>query len=119
MPPSNGDPMPEHSNATHSRPLAGVLVVDFSRVLAGPLASMTLADLGARVIKIERPHVGDDTRSWGPPFSGTGSTYFESVNRNKESICLDLTDAADLAVARELALKADVVLENFKPGGMD
>ncbi|KFF59521.1 carnitine dehydratase [Cryobacterium sp. MLB-32] len=111
--------MPEHSNATVSRPLEGILVVDFSRVLAGPLASMTLADLGARVIKIERPHVGDDTRSWGPPFSGTGSTYFESVNRNKESICLDLTDTADLAVALELALKADVLLENFKPGGMD
>ena len=111
--------MPHQQNATHSRPLEGILVVDFSRVLAGPLASMTLADLGARVIKIERPTVGDDTRSWGPPFSGTGSTYFESVNRNKESICLDLADDADLAVALELALKADVVLENFKPGGMD
>lgn len=111
--------MPERSNATQSRPLDGILIVDFSRVLAGPLASMTLADLGARVIKVERPQVGDDTRSWGPPFSDTGSTYFESVNRNKESICLDLTDAADLAIALELALKADVLLENFKPGGMD
>ncbi len=100
-------------------PLEGVLVADFSRVLAGPLASMTLADLGARVIKVERPGTGDDTRSWGPPFSATGSTYFDSVNRNKESICLDLSDPADREVARELASRADVVIENFKPGGMD
>jgi crotonobetainyl-CoA:carnitine CoA-transferase CaiB-like acyl-CoA transferase len=74
--------------------------------------------MGARVIKVERPGCGDDTRSWGPPFSATGSTYFESVNRNKESICLDLTDPADLVLARELALRADVVVENFRPGGM-
>ncbi|TFC81456.1 CoA transferase [Cryobacterium cheniae] len=96
-----------------------MLVADFSRVLAGPLATVTLADLGARVIKVERPGSGDDTRSWGPPFSATGATYFESVNRNKESLCLDLADDADLAVARMLALKADVLVENFKPGGMD
>lgn len=106
-------------------PLTGILVADFSRVLAGPLASMTLADLGARVIKVERPGTGDDTRSWGPPFSTTGrgappgSTYFDSVNRNKESVCLDLGDPTDLAIARELASRADVVIENFKPGGMD
>jgi crotonobetainyl-CoA:carnitine CoA-transferase CaiB-like acyl-CoA transferase len=100
------------------RPLEGILVADFSRVLAGPLATMTLADLGARVVKVERPEAGDDTRSWGPPFSVTGSTYFESVNRNKESVCLDLSDAGDLAAARELALRADVLVENFKPGGM-
>lgn len=107
------------SGASHgSRPLDGLLVADFSRVLAGPLATMTLADLGSRVIKVERPGRGDDTRSWGPPFSATGSTYFESVNRNKESVCLDLTDAADLELARALALKADVLVENFKPGGM-
>jgi len=99
-------------------PLEGILVADFSRVLAGPLATMTLADLGARVIKVERPGSGDDTRSWGPPFSATGSTYFESVNRNKESLCLDLSDAADRALARELTLRADVVVENFKPGAM-
>lgn len=79
---------------------------------------MTLADLGARVIKVERPGTGDDTRSWGPPFSPTGATYFESVNRNKESICLDLTDLDDLELARELSRRADVVVENFKPGGM-
>ena len=101
------------------RPLEGVLVADFSRVLAGPLATMTLADLGARVVKVERPGSGDDTRAWGPPFSATGATYFESVNRNKESACLDLADPQDRALARELALRADVLVENFKPGGMD
>ena len=109
----------EDSPSMTSKPLDGILVADFSRVLAGPLATVTLADLGARVIKVERPGSGDDTRSWGPPFSATGATYFESVNRNKESLCLDLTDDADLAVARALALEADVLVENFKPGGMD
>ncbi|WP_115787343.1 CaiB/BaiF CoA transferase family protein [Arthrobacter silvisoli] len=99
-------------------PLEGILVADFSRVLAGPLATMTLADLGARVIKVERPGSGDDTRSWGPPFSATGSTYFESVNRNKESLCLDLADPAERELARELALRSDVLVENFKPGAM-
>ena len=101
------------------RPLEGIIVADFSRVLAGPLCTMTLADLGATVIKVERPGTGDDTRSWGPPFSATGSTYFESVNRNKQSVALDLTDPADREMARELALRADVLVENFKPGGMD
>lgn len=109
----------EDSWSPTSKPLDGILVADFSRVLAGPLATVMLADLGARVVKVERPGSGDDTRSWGPPFSATGATYFESVNRNKESLCLDLTDDADLAVARALALRADVVVENFKPGGMD
>lgn len=103
----------------NKRPLEGILVADFSRVLAGPLATMTLADLGARVIKVERPGSGDDTRHWGPPYSSTGTTYFDSVNRNKESICLDLSDSADLALAVELALRADVLVENFKPGGME
>ncbi|GAA1892580.1 CoA transferase [Paeniglutamicibacter psychrophenolicus] len=101
------------------RPLEGIIVADFSRVLAGPLCTMTLADLGATVIKVERPGTGDDTRSWGPPFSATGSTYFESVNRNKQSVTLDLADPADRDVARGLALRADVLVENFKPGGMD
>jgi crotonobetainyl-CoA:carnitine CoA-transferase CaiB-like acyl-CoA transferase len=100
-------------------PLAGILIADFSRVLAGPLATMTLADLGARVIKVERPGTGDDTRAWGPPFSGTGSTYFEGVNRNKESVCLDLADEDDLALALSLAVRADVIVENFRPGTMD
>ncbi|NVN00384.1 CaiB/BaiF CoA-transferase family protein [Arthrobacter sp. SDTb3-6] len=110
--------MPEQTTSTAPSPLAGLVVADFSRVLAGPLATMTLADLGARVIKVERPGKGDDTRSWGPPYSPTGATYFESVNRNKESVCLDLADPADLATARELALRADILVENFKPGGM-
>ncbi|WP_423185141.1 CaiB/BaiF CoA transferase family protein [Arthrobacter sp. NyZ413] len=99
-------------------PLEGILVADFSRVLAGPLATMTLADLGARVIKVERPETGDDTRNWAPPSSKTGATYFESVNRNKESVTLDLTDPDDLELARELARRADVLVENFKPGGL-
>ncbi len=101
------------------RPLEGIIVADFSRVLAGPLCTMTLADLGATVIKVERPGAGDDTRSWGPPFSSTGSTYFESVNRNKRSSALDLTEVADRETALELALRADVLVENFKPGGME
>jgi crotonobetainyl-CoA:carnitine CoA-transferase CaiB-like acyl-CoA transferase len=106
-------------NASGRLPLEGIVVADFSRVLAGPLATMTLADLGARVIKVERPGAGDDTRKWGPPYSATGATYFESVNRNKESVCLDLTDDGDLVLARKLAARADVLVENFKPGGMD
>ncbi|MGH3750694.1 MAG: CaiB/BaiF CoA transferase family protein, partial [Micromonosporaceae bacterium] len=100
-------------------PLEGILVADFSRVLAGPLATMTLADLGAAVIKIERPGVGDETRSWGPPWSPHGSTYYESVNRSKRSVALDLADPDDRAAAFELACRADVVVENFKPGAMD
>jgi len=100
-------------------PLAGVLVADFSRVLAGPLCTMTLADLGATVVKVERPGSGDDTRSWGPPWSATGTTYFESVNRSKLSVTLDLADDGDRAMARELARRADVLVENFKPGTLD
>ena len=99
--------------------LENLLVADFSRVLAGPFATMTLGDLGATVIKVERPGAGDDTRSWGPPYGASHqSTYYESVNRNKRSIALDLTNAADLAIARELAQTADVLVENFKPGGL-
>ncbi len=100
-------------------PLSGVKVADFSRVLAGPLATMTLADLGADVIKVERRGVGDDTRQWGPPWSEHGSSYFASVNRSKRSIELDLRDPDDLAVARRLAAEADVVVENFLTGTMD
>jgi len=99
-------------------PLAGLLVADFSRVLAGPYCTMLLADLGADVVKVESP-AGDDTRAWTPPTSADGvSTYFLGVNRNKRSVTLDLTDADDLAAARELARRADVVVENFKPGGL-
>jgi crotonobetainyl-CoA:carnitine CoA-transferase CaiB-like acyl-CoA transferase len=99
-------------------PLSDIVVADFTRVLAGPLATMTLADLGARVIKVERPDRGDETRAWGPPYSATGSTYFESVNRNKESVCLDLSDPVDIARAAALITRSDVVVENFKPGMM-
>ncbi|WP_334152871.1 CaiB/BaiF CoA transferase family protein [Microbacterium sp.] len=98
-------------------PLEGIVVADFSRVLAGPLATMTLADLGARVIKVERPGTGDDTRAWGPPYAESGmTTYFESANRGKESVALDLTDRADRDRAHELIARSDVVIENFRPG---
>ncbi|MFE2771965.1 CaiB/BaiF CoA transferase family protein [Microbacterium resistens] len=100
-----------------SAPLEGIVVADFSRVLAGPLATMTLADLGARVIKVERPGTGDDTRAWGPPYADSGmTTYFESANRGKESVALDLTDPADRDRAHELIARSDVVIENFRPG---
>jgi len=101
---------------TRPGPLQGVLVADFSRVLAGPLASMFLADLGATVIKVERPEAGDDTRAWGPPYVGSASTYYTSVNRNKRSVTLDLAHPGDLALARRLAGRADVFIENFRPG---
>lgn len=100
-------------------PLDGVLVADFSRVLAGPLATATLADLGARVIKVERPGSGDDTRAWGPPWTDNSASYFESANRNKESVVLDLADAGDQKLACELARRADVFVENFRPGALD
>jgi crotonobetainyl-CoA:carnitine CoA-transferase CaiB-like acyl-CoA transferase len=102
-------------------PLDGLLVADFSRVLAGPYATMLLADLGATVIKVEGPG-GDDTRTWQPPVrdteSGPVSTYYLSINRNKRSVVLDLTDPADRALAQELATRADVLVENFKHGGL-
>ena len=98
-------------------PLEGLLVADFSRILAGPYASMLLGDLGAEVVKVESP-AGDDTRTWQPPVRGTESTYFLGVNRNKRSVVLDLKDADDVLLARELAARADIVLENFKPGGL-
>jgi crotonobetainyl-CoA:carnitine CoA-transferase CaiB-like acyl-CoA transferase len=104
-----------------SGPLAGLLVADFSRILAGPYATMLLADLGADVVKVEGPR-GDDTRTWQPPVRSVGgqevATYYLGVNRNKRSIALDLGDAADLRLARELARRADVFVENFKPGGL-
>ena len=99
--------------------LAGVRVADFSRVLPGPYATMTLADFGADVIKVEPP-AGDETRHWKPPVDAAGeATYFGSVNRNKRSVALDLTTDAGLAEARRLAASADVVVENFRPGVME
>src|SRR5690606_1684176 len=107
-----------------SGPLHGIRVVDLTRAMAGPYATLMLADAGADVIKVERPE-GDDTRGWGPPFlepPGGGqreSTYFLSVNRNKRSVVLDLKDAGDMQRLRELIADADVLVENFRPGVMD
>jgi crotonobetainyl-CoA:carnitine CoA-transferase CaiB-like acyl-CoA transferase len=101
-----------------SGPFSGLIVADFSRVLAGPYASMLLGDLGADVIKVERPGTGDDTRAWGPPWRDGVSTYYLSLNRNKRSVVLDLADEGDRALARELAVRADVLLESFRPGLM-
>src|SRR5579859_4669599 len=98
-------------------PLEGLLVADFSRVLAGPYCTMLLGDLGATVIKVESP-AGDDTRSWLPPERDGVSTYYMAINRNKRSVTLDFNDPADLRLARELARRADIFIENFKPGGL-
>lgn len=96
--------------------LSDLLVLDLTRILSGPFATMTLADLGADVIKIEQPGQGDDTRQWGPPFQGEEAAYFLSVNRNKRSLAVDLKSPEGLAAVRRLALKADVLVENFRPG---
>lgn len=98
--------------------LSGIVVADFSRVLAGPYATMLLADMGATVIKVESP-TGDDTRAWRPPVRDEQATYFLSVNRNKHAITLDLKNDDDLAVAHKLLARADVFIENWKPGGME
>lgn len=115
MPDSPNGPEPEGGGL----PLLGIRVADFSRVLAGPLATMLLADLGADVIKVERPGTGDDTRTWGPPFVGGDAAYFLSLNRNKRSVVLDLAAPEGRSAARRLALSSDVVVENFRPGLMD
>jgi crotonobetainyl-CoA:carnitine CoA-transferase CaiB-like acyl-CoA transferase len=100
--------------------LDGIVVVDFSRVLAGPYATMMLGDFGADIIKIERPDAGDDTRQWGPPYDSDGvATYFNSVNRNKRSVLLDLADPQGRDEARRLVAGADIVVENFRPGTME
>src|SRR5215204_2168838 len=101
------------------RPLDGLTVLDFSRVLAGPYCTMQLADLGARVIKIEQPGRGDDTRAWGPPFVNGESAYFLSINRNKESLALDLKHPHAPRIVDALLSKADVLVENFRPGTME
>lgn len=100
--------------------LDGIVVVDFSRVLAGPYATMLLGDYGAEVIKVERPGLGDDTRAWGPPYDSDGvATYFTAINRNKRSVSVDLATRAGAARARELVAGADIVVENFRPGTME
>lgn len=101
-----------------SGPLAGIVIADFSRVLAGPYCTMLLADMGATVIKVESPS-GDETREWKPPVFEGQSTYYLSINRNKRSIALDFGAAGDIETARDIAARADVVIENFKPGGLD
>jgi crotonobetainyl-CoA:carnitine CoA-transferase CaiB-like acyl-CoA transferase len=100
-------------------PLQGITVIDLTRVLSGPYCTMMLADMGARVIKVEQPRKGDDTRGWGPPFVNGESSYFLSINRNKESITLDLKQAEGRAVLEQLIAKADVLVENFRPGTLD
>ena len=109
--------VPETTDPAGGGPLSGLLVADFSRILAGPYATMLLADLGAEVVKVEGPG-GDDTRTWQPPARDGVATYYLGANRNKRSVALDLKDAGDLGLARELARRADVFVENFKPGGL-
>src|SRR5882672_8526153 len=98
------------------RPLDDLFVVDLSRVLSGPICTMMLADMGARVVKVEPPPHGDDSRLWGPPFLGGISTYFHSVNRNKKSLGLNLKTEAGREILWRLIAQADVVVENFRPG---
>jgi crotonobetainyl-CoA:carnitine CoA-transferase CaiB-like acyl-CoA transferase len=102
-----------------SGPLEGLVVADFSRVLAGPFATMLLGDLGADVVKVEHPGGGDETRAWGPPWQGGHSTYYLAVNRNKRSVALDLKSDAGRRAARALAGRADVLVENFKAGALE
>src|ERR1700722_3384012 len=109
----------EGSGATEASrgPLAGLLVAAFSRILAGPYATMLLGDLGADVVKVEGPG-GDDTRTWTPPEHDGEATYYLGINRNKKAITLDLSDQDDRALALALSARADVLIENFKPGGL-
>uniref|UniRef100_A0A8C7AQQ1 Succinyl-CoA:glutarate-CoA transferase n=2 Tax=Mustelinae TaxID=169418 RepID=A0A8C7AQQ1_NEOVI len=104
------------SDTDNMKPLEGVKILDLTRVLAGPFATMNLGDLGAEVIKVERPGAGDDTRTWGPPFVGTESTYFLSVNRNKKSIAVNIKDPKGVKIIKELAAVCDVFVENYIPG---
>src|SRR4030095_3191944 len=101
------------------RPLDGITVLDLTRVLSGPYCTMMLADMGARVIKIEQPGKGDETRGWGPPFLHGESAYFLSVNRNKESVTLDFKRREGRSILDRLVERADVIVENFRPGSLD
>jgi crotonobetainyl-CoA:carnitine CoA-transferase CaiB-like acyl-CoA transferase len=102
---------------TSMQPLSGLRILDLSRVMAGPLCAMALADLGADVIKVEHPERGDDTRDWGLRIGRHNTSYFNSCNRNKRSVCIDLQDRAGVELARELAARSDIVIQNFKYGG--
>uniref|UniRef100_A0A2I3HSG1 Succinyl-CoA:glutarate-CoA transferase n=1 Tax=Nomascus leucogenys TaxID=61853 RepID=A0A2I3HSG1_NOMLE len=104
------------SDMNNIKPLEGVKILDLTRVLAGPFATMNLGDLGAEVIKVERPGAGDDTRTWGPPFVGSESTYYLSVNRNKKSIAVNIKDPKGVKIIKELAAVCDVFVENYVPG---
>src|SRR5688572_6315594 len=99
-------------------PLSGLTVLDLTRVLSGPYCTMLLADMGARVIKVEQPGRGDDTRAWGPPFVGTESAYFLGTNRNKESVTLDFKSDDGRDILERLIARADVLVENFRPGAL-
>jgi len=103
----------------NSGPLAGIRILDLTRVLAGPYCTMFLGDLGAEVVKVEQPGVGDDTRGWGPPFAGGESAYFLCTNRNKKSLTVDFKSAEGTALLRKLTARADVLIENFRPGAME
>ena len=105
-------------NQANNGALAGIRVLDLTRVLAGPYCTMFLGDLGAEVVKVEQPGVGDDTRGWGPPFAGGESAYFLCTNRNKKSVTVDFKSADGIALVRKLAERADVLIENFRPGAM-
>jgi crotonobetainyl-CoA:carnitine CoA-transferase CaiB-like acyl-CoA transferase len=111
--------MSSREGSLQGQPLEGVRVIDLSRVLAGPYCTMVLADLGADVIKVERPGAGDETRSWGPPFAGGEAAYYLSVNRGKRSCAVDLSQEEGRALALDLCAEADAVIENFKVGGAD
>ena len=109
-------PAPILPEAGPEGPLTGITVLDLTRVLSGPYCTMLLGDMGARVIKIEQPGRGDDTRAWGPPFVGDESAYFLSVNRNKESVTVDFKAPDGRALVERLAAQADILIENFRPG---
>ncbi|KAK3550881.1 hypothetical protein QTP70_007509 [Hemibagrus guttatus] len=109
----------DRSGVKPVKPLDGIRVLDLSRVLAGPFATMILGDLGAEVIKVERPGPGDDTRAWGPPFVREESAYFLSVNRNKKSIAVNLKDPKGAKLITQLARNCDILVENYLPGKLD
>ncbi|XP_036934810.1 succinate--hydroxymethylglutarate CoA-transferase isoform X2 [Acanthopagrus latus] len=117
--PGGGRRLSDTRTGAELRPLEGVRVLDLTRVLAGPFATMILGDLGAEVIKVERPGPGDDTRAWGPPFVGTESAYYLSINRNKKSISVDLKHPRGAGIIQELAAVCDVLIENYLPGKLD